>query len=190
MIRDPLTHLTTDELDALLSPDAPADIVSHVATCAACATVAALDRRVVESLATLPLYQPREDLAERVMARVVIASGAAVPSPRSRSARRRAVVIGAGAGGALAAALAWAAAYPAVAVRWLAPVDTSGLGAWRAIHALLTNLSAQPWLTAVRDNLAHPARAVAVLAVAAALYGLGLTGLERLLSAPVIDASW
>lgn len=190
MNRDPLAHLTTDELDALLSPGAPADVESHIATCANCAALVALDRRLVESLAALPHYHPRGDLTDRVMARVSIATGTAIVTPRAHSARRRAVAMGVATVGALSAGFAWAVSYPATVVRWMAPFNESGHGAWLAVHGLITSLSAQPWFDGLRDSTAHPARVVAVLAASAAIYGLGLAALERLLAAPVTDASW
>jgi anti-sigma factor RsiW len=190
MYRDPLAHLTADELDALLSPGPPTDVESHIATCASCAALVALDRRVVESLAALPQYQPRGDLTDRVMARVTIGRPATIVTPRAHSARRRAIAIGAASAGALSTGFAWAVAYPATAVRWMALFRASGHGTWPEVHGLITNLAAQRWFDALRDNAAHPARAVAVLAAAAAIYGLGLAALERLLAAPVIDAGW
>src|SRR5512141_558547 len=108
-----LSHLTADELDALLDGAGSARVTSHLETCADCLALVEVDRRMVSALSALPALDPHPGFADRVMARVTIKpamdqASANAPTPRSVAARRRAWAGSLLAGGALVAWFGWA----------------------------------------------------------------------------------
>ena len=192
-------HLTTDELDALHAQRCPESIASHVATCAECATLVERDRRLIAALAALPQFNVPVGFSDRIMAQVALPAAVAavsatsvdLPTPRSRAARRRAIGAAILASGAVGVACVWAGGHSAEALRWSAPaVQGAGHTLWLSLQTVVVNATGQPWFSSLRDTLATPARALAVLAGVAGVYALGLLGLRRLLTEPATHASW
>src|ERR1043166_1424111 len=70
MKRWPINHLTAEDLDAFHSASLPAELREHLAECEECRTMAELDRMVLEELAALPSYSPRDGFVDRVLAGV------------------------------------------------------------------------------------------------------------------------
>lgn len=189
------THLTEDELDALLAGAGSPRVMSHLATCTSCAAMRELDTRLVAALGTLPMWEPAAGFSNRVMARVSIHPiVVAQPLPltaRERSARRRGVVASLATLGALAAGFAWAVAHPAATLGWSTPaLADAGQSLWVTLQAVTASTAEQPWFSSVRDTLTTPARAFPVLVGALGAYALALVGLSRLLTEPVSDARW
>jgi anti-sigma factor RsiW len=60
----------TAYVDGELAPAAQSAIREHLAGCASCRSTEALLRRAVETLATLPAFEPSRDLRRRVLTRV------------------------------------------------------------------------------------------------------------------------
>jgi hypothetical protein len=189
-------HLTTDQLDAFLTESATPAALSHIATCALCATMVQLDRQVVQSLSTLPYFDTTPGFSDRVMqgltprlAPVVIT--AAATSPRAVAARRRAIGLLVLATGGVAAGFVWAAWHPVDALRWSAPA-LQGVGhtLWLSLQSVVAHATEQPWFSSVRDATATPLRAFFALAGTAVAYAIALTGLRRLMTEPATDAAW
>jgi len=190
-------HLTADELDAFLTQSPSPAATSHLATCAACATMVARDRHLVAALAALPYFDPRSGFGDAVMQRVAMpaipvpVTIAAGKSARAIAARRRAVGALVLAGGGIAAGFVWAAAHPADAAQWTAPaLRDVGHSLWLSLQTIVANATEQPWFSSVRDSMASPGRALLALAGFAAVYAVGLLGLRRLMSEPATHASW
>jgi hypothetical protein len=189
-------HLTADELDAFLTQSPSPAATSHLATCAACATMAERDRHLVAELAALPYFDPRSDFGDAVMHRVAmpampLAVAAAGKSARAIAARRRAIGVLVLAGGGIAAGFAWALAHPTDAAQWTSPaLRDVGHSLWLSLQTIVANATAQPWFSSVRDSMATPGRALVALAGFAAVYAVGLLGLRRLMSEPATHASW
>lgn len=91
------SRLVQDYLDRALEPGVAAAFRAHLAGCPGCAAELALYRRVFETLAATPTWDPGPALTERVLAQVL-------PSQVRR--HRRLVALGWGYAGALAAVLA------------------------------------------------------------------------------------
>lgn len=192
--REP-AHLTSDELDAVTAGATPADVASHLATCADCARMVEQDRRLVAALSALPHFDVAPDFADRVVrrlgARHVAASVAERPSPRATSARRRAITGVALAATSMAAGFAWAASHPAAALRWSGPaLDSAGRTLWLSLQAVVANVTEQPWYAPVHSALTTPLHAFLLIAAAAGAYALALTGLRRLMAESAADARW
>jgi hypothetical protein len=189
-------HLTTDELDAFLAERGSQTVTSHVATCPACAGMIESDRRLLAAMAALPQFFVAPQFADRVMARVAIASVPAVTvaglhTPRSLAARRRAIGAALVVSGGIAAAFVWASAHPAETLRWSTPaVENAGRTLWLSLQTVVANATEQPWFSSLRDTLATPLRALATTAGIAGAYALGLLGLRRLMNEPATNASW
>ncbi|MGH7523712.1 MAG: anti-sigma factor family protein [Gemmatimonadales bacterium] len=191
-------HLTAEELDALHAQRCPEPVASHLATCSDCAALVERDRRLISALAALPQFAVPVGFSDRVMACVMIPAAALVTpasvdatTPRSRAARHRAMGAAILATGAVGAACVWAGGHSAEALRWSAPaVQGAGHSLWLSLQTVVVNATGQPWFSSLRDTLATPVRALAVLAGLAGVYALGLLGLRRLLTEPATHASW
>ena len=189
------THLTEDELDALLAGAGSPRVMSHLATCASCAAMRELDTSLIPALAALPMWEPAAGFPDRVMARVSIHPiVVAQPLPltaRERSARRRGVVASLATLGALAAGFVWAVAHPAATLGWSTPaLADAGQSLWVTLQGVAASTADQPWFSSVRGTLTTPARAFPVLVGALGAYALALVGLSRLLTEPATDARW
>lgn len=191
-----VTHLSAEALDAFLTDSAAPEHLSHVATCALCATMVELDRRVVHSLAALPYFDAAPGFGDRVLHAVAPQPVAAatldvVTSPRALAARRRAIGLLVLATGGVAAGFVWAAWHPGDALRWSGPAfHNAGHALWLSLQSVVASVTAQPWFASARDAVATPGRAVVALVASAAAYAIALTGLRRLLTEPATDAAW
>jgi hypothetical protein len=185
------THLSPDELDALLVGVMSATVRSHLADCGLCRAVAATDRAVVIGLERLPRYSPRSGFSDRVMLQVD------VPKPVVRSILGLRFRVPTGRKLALAASVAvmllaglitsivWSLGNRDVLTGWgqqsMALLDN---WLWLGLRALAANVAEQPWYESVRGLFATPARgAVAVLGLLAT-WSLGVIALKRLVTLP------
>ncbi len=191
------THLTADELDALLQGIATMRAQSHTATCRLCAEMVRLDRQVIAALGAFPpvTLPMRGDFEDRVMARVDLRSAPVVQpvatTPRAVAARRRFLGLTLTAGTAVAAGFAWAALDPDRA-NGLSGAALGGMAdtLWLSLQTMVANTAEQPWFTAVRGALSTPAQALPFVIVGAGAYAAALAGLGRLLAEPATDAGW
>lgn len=197
MTASPPLHLTSEELDAFLLGTPSPRAASHCATCPACAKMVTQDALVVHALGALPQFDPGVGFVERVMADVQLARPLALPTPlahgtrsvRAESARRHLIAAGIILGAATTVGFGWAVANPADALGLAGPaVREMGAALWLSLQAIAANAAEQPWFGTLREAMAMPTRAVALVAGAAALYAAALTGLTRLLTGPAIDA--
>lgn len=192
----PALHLSADELDGLLEGITSPRATSHLATCATCQRMVALDRELVYTLSALPQQIPSLGFADAVMHQVALGprAVAVVPastSPRALAARRRVFVAGGLTGAAVAGGFAWAALNPADALGFASPaVQQAGQTLWLGLQGVVANTVEQPWFDAVRDTLASPTRAVPALLGAAGAYAIALLGMRRLLTGPAPHAGW
>ena len=65
-------HLGPDDLDAWLTGTPSPEIRAHVEECCTCLELVRAEEALAAQLAALPLYAPKADLADRVMASVYI----------------------------------------------------------------------------------------------------------------------
>ncbi len=183
MTPTPTMHLTADDLDAFHTEALSSEMRLHFESCPDCRRLAALDREVLAMMHRLPSYGPRDGFADRVMARVQIASPAPVPVlsfPRLTTHRRAALTaIAAG----MLVSVAWSVANRSLLDGWL---DGTGAALWNSGTALwqhtLASLTAAPWFEAVRQFSAAPVRLVAGGLLAVGLYAGGLMALRRLVT--------
>ncbi len=84
MLMPDTQHLTADELDLLLVGTPAPRATLHIETCDSCRTMSRLDREVVGSLARLPMLEPSEGFADRVMRQVIVSSRAPPVGASSR----------------------------------------------------------------------------------------------------------
>ena len=190
-----LHHLTADDLDALVTDQSSPSLVSHLATCAACARMVAADRALLMQLASLPSFDPTIGFPERVMAGIALPATHPLPMPvdsaRAVAARRRAIGALALAGGTVVAGFAWATIHPSEAVRWSAPaVQGAGHALWVSLQHVVAGAIEQPWFATLRDAVTTPARALLVSGAIAGAYALALLGLRGLMTEPATDAGW
>lgn len=191
------THLSADELDALLEGIGSMQAQSHTATCRLCAEMVRLDRQVIAALGSLPrvTVPMRSDFEDRVMARVDLRAAPMTPpavvTPRAVAARRRFLGLTLAGGTAVAAGFAWAALDPDRA-NGLSGAALGGVAdsLWLSLQTMVANTAEQPWFTAVRDTFVTPSRALPFVIVGAGAYAAALTGLGRLLAEPATDAGW
>jgi hypothetical protein len=187
-------HLTTDELDAFLEDHPTPRATSHLATCAECQAMVALDREVVFHLGALPEHVPSFRFADGVMARVTVGRPVSAPlvvpvTARAVAARRRVLVAGGFTGAAVAAAFGWAILNPAAALGFASPaLQQGGHALWAGMQVGLSYAVDQPVLAWVADMVAAPMRAIPMLVGAAGAYALALTGMRHLLTEPAHHA--
>jgi len=185
------THLSPDELDALLVGVMSATVRSHMAECGLCRAVVATDRAVVISLERLPRLSPRADFSDRVMLRVD------VPKPVVRSILGLKVRVPTGRKAALAASAAlvllaglttsivWSLGHRDVLAGWgQQTVSLLDNWLWLGLRALAANVAEQPWFDSVRGVLATPARAAVACLGLLATWSVGVIALKRLVSLP------
>jgi hypothetical protein len=185
------THLSPDELDALLVGVMSATVRSHLAECGLCRAVASTDRAVVIGLERLPRFSPRAGFSDRVMLQVdvpkpvvrsILGLKFRVPTGRKLAlAASVAVVLLAG----LTTSVAWSLGNRDVLAGWgqqaTALLDN---WLWLGLRALAANVAEQPWYESVRGFLASPARAAVGFLGLLATWSLGILALRRLVSLP------
>lgn len=187
-------HLTTDELDAFLEEHPTPRATSHIATCAECRSMVALDREVVLHLGALPEHVPSFRFADGVMARVTVGRPVSAPvvvpaTSRAAAARRRMVVAGGLTGAAVAGAFGWAILNPAAALGFATPaLQQGGHALWAGMQVGLSSAVDQPVLAWIAEMVAAPMRTIPVLIGAAGAYALALTGMRHLLTEPAPHA--
>jgi len=71
---DTSMHLTTDEIELWAQGLLPAAQVMHLADCSLCRTEAERERKVILELVQLPKFAPSAGFADRVMAKVRVAT--------------------------------------------------------------------------------------------------------------------
>ena len=185
------THLSPDELDALLVGVMSATVRTHLAECGLCRAVASTDRAVVIGLERLPRFSPRTGFSDRVMLQVD------VPKPVIRSILGLKFRVPTGRGLALAASVAvillaglttsvvWSLGNRDVLSGWgrqaMALLDN---WLWLGLRALAANVAEQPWYEGVRGFFATPARAAVGVLGLLASWSLGVIALKRLVSLP------
>lgn len=152
-----------------------------------------LDRWLDERLAALPLFAPRADFSDRVMASV------RVPDPFSirsiRTARRRLFATPKSAAiaaslallvvGSMAASVAWTLANRETMLAlggWLAA--EAGQWAWVGLRGTALTLMEQPWFSGFRGLLDAPGRLALASAFGTLVYVTGVLALRRLLMVP------
>jgi len=163
-----------------------------------------LDRWLDAQLAGLPLFAPRSDFSDRVMASVRVPDPFAIRS--IRAARRRlfaspkAVAIAASFAllvvGSMAASVVWTLANRDTLFalgRWLA--TEAGQWAWIGLRGTALTLMEQPWFAGFRGLLDEPGRLALASALGTLVYVTGVLALRRLLTAPaptqrVAHANW
>ena len=185
------THLSPDELDALLVGVMSATVRSHLAECGLCRAVASTDRAVVIGLERLPRFSPRAGFSDRVMLRIdvpkpvvrsILGLKFRVPSGRKLAlAASVAVVLLAG----LTTSVVWSLGNRDVLAGWgqqaTALLDN---WLWLGLRALAANVAEQPWYESVRGFFASPARAAVGVLGLLATWSLGVIALKRLVSLP------
>lgn len=185
------THLSPDELDALLVGVMSATVRTHLGECSLCRAVAATDRAVVIGLERLPRYSARTGFSDRVMLKVAIPQpavrsilGLKVRVPTGRSAALAAsigVVLIAG----LAASIGWTLGHRDVLAGWghqvVALLDS---WLWLGLRTIAANVAEQPWYAAARSVVASPVRVAAMSVALLAFWSAGLLALKRLVALP------
>jgi hypothetical protein len=175
----PTQHLTIEDLDAFHSESLPPEAQRHLLECDECRTLVERDRELVARLEALPVFSPRADLADRVLAQLARpAAPAPVPVRTRRVALAASVLIAAG------ASVVWSLENRALLGSWV----ERGTGAirdalWEGIATASQNLAGQSWIAELsRFGTGRLAGLGLVLLVG---YAAGLLGLRRLLTAPV-----
>ena len=144
-------------------------------------------------LAALPLFAPREDFSDRVMASVRVPDPFAIRSVgaarRRLFASPRAVAIAASLAllvvGSMAASVVWTLANRDTLLAfggWLA--TEAGQWAWVGLRGTALTLMEQPWFAGFRGLLDDPGRLALASAFGTLVYVTGVLALRRLLTAP------
>lgn len=163
-----------------------------------------LDQWLDAELARLPLFAPRADFADRVMASVRVPDPFAIRSLRAARHRllasRKAVAIAASLAllvvGSMAASVAWSLANRDALLAlggWFAA--EAGQWAWVGIRGTALTLMEQPWFAEFRGLLDAPGRLALASAFGTLVYVTGVLALRRLLTVPaptqrVAHANW
>ena len=185
------THLSPDELDALLVGVMSATVRSHLGECGLCRAVVSTDRAVVISLERLPRFSPRSGFTDRVMLQVD------VPRPVVRSILGLRFRVPTGRSAALAASVAvmllaglttsvvWSLGNRDVLAGWgQQAVSLLDSWLWLGLRAVAANVAEQPWYESVRGIFATPARAALACLGLLATWSVGVLALKRLVTLP------
>jgi hypothetical protein len=185
-------HLTGDDLDAWVIGVLPAQREAHLRGCAACQTLANQERVLVMRLEALPLFDPRQGFADRVMDRMELPVASIADAWRLWRGRVFANPIGVGIaagvavvlGGSVAASAAWASAnQDTITGAGLWMMSHGQQWFWQGVGMATALLDQQSWYPTVRASLT-PGRIALVATAVAGLYAAGLVALRRLLSLP------
>lgn len=193
MTRPAESHLSLDDIDALLAGAAPAAATEHAEQCTACRAELESDRELIAELGALQHALPSPGFADHVMARVALPDPFALHS--FGTARRRILSsrrsLSAAAGivlvltAALAASIIWTLGNRetlAGAGAWLGSEAVGWL--WLGLRGAASNLIEQPWYGGARDLLGTPIRIAAVSAALSLTYLGGLLALRKLMALP------
>lgn len=178
-------HLSADDIDAWISGTLAGEPRAHLLACPDCRRLADAERVLVRRLEQLPLFNPKEQFADLVMAQVAIP----LHGWRARvwaTGRSRAVAAGVAAlvFGSMGTSVAWS----------LTHQDTlSALGTWATttatqwsltvLQGIGTRVLSQPWVLELRAT-ASPGKVALIAAAGSLLYAGGLVALRRLLALP------
>lgn len=193
MSRPANPHLSSDDFDALLEGIANARVGEHLAACALCHAAVVADRDVVARLESLGRFSPSEQLADRVMAAVILPDPFALHSlgtaRRRLFATRRRLAVAASVAvvlvGAMGASIAWTLGNREL----LASLGSSLAGEaaswlWVALRGSAANLLEQPWYGQLREMIGSPGRLALASATLSATYLAGLFALRKLMALP------
>jgi hypothetical protein len=153
-----------------------------------------LDHWLDAQLASLPLFSPRPDFADRVMASVRVPDPFAIRSLGSAGRRLRASPRAAALAaslavlvvGSMAASVIWTLANRDTLLAmgsWLA--TEAGQWAWVGLRGSALTLMEQPWFAGFRGLLDEPGRLALASAFGTLVYVTGVLALRRLLALPV-----
>jgi len=186
-------HLTPDDLDAWLAGTATAESRRHVEECSACLELVRAEEALTSQLDALPLYAPKLDFADQVMASVAIPDPFAIRSleaaRRRLLASPRSIAIAATIAlvllGSMAASAAWTLANRETLItagNWLA--GEAARWAWVGLRSATLNLIEQPWFGGFRSLVETPGRLAITSAALSLMYVSGILALRRLLAVP------
>ncbi len=195
-------HLSPDDIDAWLAGSLAGPALEHLEQCPTCLRWAEAEQEIAEQLTALPLFSPRTDFADRVMAAVSIPDPFAIRSlqavRRRLFANRKSVAVAASIAlallGSMGASIVWTLAHREVLFAggdWL--LGQASRWAWLAVRGAALNVIEQPWYATFRALLEAPGRLALLSAVASLVYVSGLLALRRLLALPaprVAHANW
>jgi hypothetical protein len=175
------THLTPDDLDALLLGTEQEGVHFHLETCAECRALVVADRNVVVALESLPALAPRAGFADRVMAGVT----RPVAVPRRLPALARAAAVALVFLSGLAGSISWTLANQPMLLGW----RNTGIR-WAegwiqvGLSGLWAELSRQSWFGAMQSAFGSPTRLAVALTGMLLIYAAGLVALRRLTALP------
>ncbi|HZE75798.1 MAG TPA: hypothetical protein VE091_10850 [Gemmatimonadales bacterium] len=186
-------HLTSDDVDAWLAGVAAPELQRHVDQCSACFELVQAEQALAAQLGTLPLYTPKVDFANRVMASVYIPDPFAIRSLQAARRRllgsRKAIALAASLAlvllGSMSASAAWTLANRDTLVaagNWLA--GQAAGWAWLGLRSAVLNLIEQPWFAGFRSLVETPGRLAIASAALSLMYLSGILALRRLLAVP------
>lgn len=193
MNRAPGPHLSSDDVDAWMSGTLAPAAREHLAGCPECGERVEAEGEIVALISALPLMSPSPGFADRVMQSV------AVPDPfslrsiagirRRLFATPRAAALAATLAlvvlGSMTASITWSLAHQQTLVALGSWIRAEAWQAgWIAVRGLASNIIEQPWYSALRGSLEHPAVWGALSAFASLLYVGGIIALRRLLTLP------
>lgn len=186
------SHLTADDLDALLTNAPSPEIHGHLEACPACFEMARLDMVVVSRLESAVQWSPRPDFIDRVMARVTLAPTpfrAFVRLPRRVLASRRAMGLAAMwtlvVGAAMTASILWSLSNRSLLDGWGNQLVAQGSQwFWLGLRALAANLAEQPWYEQARAIVTSPGRLTGLLVGISVAYATGVLAFRHLIAIP------
>ncbi len=189
----PGPHLSADDLDAWLAGTLAQHGLDHLDHCTECRERVEAEREIVALLETLPLISPAPGFADRVMQSVALPDPFALRSldairHRVLATRRTAALAATIAillVGSMTASIVWSLNHQqtlATLGSWL--TSEAWQAGWVALLGAASTIIEQPWYTALRGSLDHPARWAALSAFASLAYVLGVVALRRLLALP------
>lgn len=194
MTRPSGVHLSPDEIEVWLSGAPTPDLQRHLDRCEACREQVRMDREIADQIASLPLMNPVEGFADRVMAAVMIPDPFAI---RSLQATRRrlfatpkSLAFAAGVMLFLLSSMIGSVAWTLTHQETLASIGSwllsqGGQAAWLGIRGLASTVMEQPWYAAVRSMVENPARLALISALGSLAYLSGVLALRRLLAVPI-----
>ena len=184
----PIRHLTAEDLDAFHSASLTAEASQHLNECDQCRTLVRQDRALVEALEALPVFAPRTDFADRILARVdcPVALPVRIGRPR-RLALAASILIG------LGASIGWSLINRTLLASW---GDAAARGIsralWIGVATVAQNLTEQPWVSGLLQVGSSTGRLVVLVSALGLGYAAAMMALRRLLLLPrsVSHANW
>jgi hypothetical protein len=193
MTRPSESHLSPDEIDALLAGAAAPELQQHLDQCQACLDQVRADQEIADLIAALPPMSPAEGFADRVMASVIIPDPFAIRSLQATRRRLFATPKSFAFAAALllflltsmAGSIAWSLTHQETLASIGSWVLSQGVQAmWLGVRGLASNFIEQPWYDAIRALGENPARLALISALGSLAYLGGVFALRRLLAVP------